>query len=140
MSDAPQVDLSQIRGDWHFHLNFLANAVSQTLIRAQKLWGEVQAEADDPAIGEMVSALNETWSRLEATGNDQDRIDITSPIVDEFLELNGRTKNPCDHFEEARELGGSASTYDTPLEDFTEAMRQARSFCEDLVMMREQKP
>ena len=37
MSNAPEVDFSQIRGDWHFHLNYLANAQNQML-----KWAEAQ--------------------------------------------------------------------------------------------------
>ena len=139
MSEA-EVDFSQIRGDWHFHINYLANAINQTLVRAVKMWGEVGAEAGDAAIGDLVSKMDETWKKLEATGNDQDRIDISSPLVDEFRELMNASKAPCDALEEAKGLGGSASTYDVPLEHFTEAVRQVRSFHDDLVMMREQKP
>ena len=140
MSDAPQVDLSQIRGDWHFHLNYLANAIKQSLVRAQKMWGEVKDEVNDATIEEFVDQLGASWSRLEATGNDKDRIDITSPVLDEFIDICARSKAPCDAMEEARGLAGSSSTNDNALEQFTEAMRQTRSFNDDLVMMREQKP
>ena len=139
MSEA-EVDFSQIRGDWHFHINYLSNAVAQSLKRAVKMWGDVSAEAGDPAIGELVGKLDDTWQRLEATGNDKDRIDVGSPILDEWLALCATVKAPCDALEESKKLGGSASIYDLPLEHFTEAMRQVRSFNDDLVMMREQKP
>lgn len=140
MSEAQAVDFSQIRGDWHFHLNFLANAVKQSLVRAQKMWSDVEAEAGSPAIGELVAKLGDAWTRLESTATAEDRIDITSPVLDEFMDLCTRTKEPCDAMETAKGLGGSASIYDSPLEHFTEAMRQVRSFNDDLVMMREQKP
>lgn len=140
MSDAPQVDFSQIRGDWHFHLNYLANAVKQSLVRAQKMWSEVKGEVNDAAIGELVDQLGETWSRLEGTATDKDRIDITSPILDEFMDVCTRSKAPCDAMEEAKGLAGACSINDNPLEQFAEAMRQTRSFNDDLVMMREQKP
>lgn len=140
MSDAPAVDFSHIRGDWHFHMNFLANAVKQSLVRAQKMWGEVESEAGSAAVGELVNKLGDAWSRLEGTATDKDPIEIASPIVDEFMELCAQCKAPCDELEAAKGLSGSASAYDTPLEQFTEAMRQVRSFNDDLVMMREQKP
>ena len=139
MSEA-EVDFSQIRGDWHFHINYLSNAVHQSLKRAVKMWGDVQSEAGDAAIGELVSKLDDTWGRLEQTAKAEDRIDVSSPILDEWLALCAEVKAPCDALEEAKGLSGSASTYDLPLEHFTEAMRQVRSFNEDLVMMREQKP
>lgn len=140
MSDAAEVDFSQIRGDWHFHMNFLANAVKQSLVRAQKMWGEVESEAGSPAIGELVTKLGDAWSGLEGTATDKDRIDIASAVLDEFMDLCTQSKEACDSLEEAKDLSGSASIYDTPLEQFTEAMRQVRSFNDDLVMMREQKP
>lgn len=140
MSDAAEVDFSQIRGDWHFHMNFLANAVKQSLVRAQKMWGEVESEAGSAAIGKLVGQLGDAWSRLENTATNQDRIDVTSPVLDEFMDLCTQSKEACDSLEEANDLSGSASVYDTPLEQFTEAMRQVRSFNDDLVMMREQKP
>ena len=140
MSNSPEVDFSQIRGDWHFHLNYLANAIKQSLVRAQKMWGEVGAEVDSDEIGQLVEELGETWSRLEATATAKDRIDITSPILDEFMAVCTRCKGPCDTIEESKGLAGSLSEHDTPMEQFTEAMRQTRSFNDDLVMMREQKP
>lgn len=140
MSDTHEVDLSQIRGDWHFHLNYLSNAVHQTLARADKLWGQVKADAGRDEIGELVAGLGKTWSGLEATGKAKDKIDIASPLLDEFLALAARTKAPCDALEESRGLGGSASIYDSPLEQFTESLRQIRGFSDDLVMMREQQP
>ncbi|UCG71460.1 MAG: hypothetical protein JSV45_09295 [Chromatiales bacterium] len=140
MSDAPQVDLSQIRGDWHFHLNYLTNAINQSLVRAQKMWREVKDEVNDATIGKFVDQLGDSWARLEATGNDKDRIDITSPILNEFMDICTRSKAPCDAMEEAKGLAGASSINDNPLEQFTEAMRQTRSFNDDLVMMRDQKP
>lgn len=140
MSDAPQVDLSQIRGDWHFHLNYLTNAIKQSLVRAQKMWGDVKDEVNDATIGKFVDQLGDSWARLEATGNDKDPIDITSPILNEFMDICTRSKAPCDAMEEAKGLAGASSINDNPLEQFTEAMRQTRSFNDDLVMMRDQKP
>jgi hypothetical protein len=140
MSDAPEVDFSQIRGDWHFHLNYLANAIARSLERAQKMWGAVGAEAGDEAIGQQIAQLGDVWAKLEATGNDKDRIDIASPLLDEFMALCAATKEPWDALEEAKGLSGSSSGEDTPLEQLTEAVRQTRSFNDDLVMMREQKP
>lgn len=140
MSDSAQVDFSQIRGDWHFHLNYLANAIKKSLVRAQKMWSQVQAEAGSNAIATLVDQLDDAWGRLEATATGEDSIDISSPIVDEFMELCTQTKAPCDALEESKGLAGASASTDTPLEQFTEAMRQTRSFNDDLVMMREQKP
>ena len=140
MSNAPEVDFSQIRGDWHFHLNYLANAQNQMLKWAEAHWPEVAAEANNPAIGELLEKIRGAWDRLNETGNDKDPLDVNSPLLDEFIALANQGKEPCDALEETKGIGGSASHYDTPLERFTEAMRGVRSFGEDFIMMREQKP
>jgi hypothetical protein len=59
-----KVDLSQIRGDWHFHSRYVTNAMDQTLKRLQKTWRALKARA--PAAGEvaMDGALMEEF--LEA--------------------------------------------------------------------------
>jgi hypothetical protein len=46
-----KVDLSQIRGDWHFHCRYVTNAMDQTLKRLQKTWRALNARA--PAAGEV---------------------------------------------------------------------------------------
>jgi hypothetical protein len=46
-----KVDLSQIRGDWHFHCRYVTNAMEQTLKRLQKTWRAVNAKST--AAGEM---------------------------------------------------------------------------------------
>lgn len=46
-----KVDLSQIRGDWHFHCRYVTNAMDQTLKRLQKTWRALNAQA--PAAGEV---------------------------------------------------------------------------------------
>jgi len=140
MSESSEVDFSQIRGDWHFHINYLANAARQSLVRAVKMWGNVQSEANDPAIGELVAKLEDTWGRLEQTATGDDKIDVNSPVLDEWLSVCDQVKTPCDALEVAKGLSGSGAVTDLPLEQFTEAMRQVRSFNEDLIMMREQKP
>ena len=61
-------------------------------------------------------------------------------LLDEFIAQIGQTKEACDAMETAKGCSGSSSTYDTTLEHFTEAVRQARGFVPDLVMMREQRP
>ena len=46
MSDQ-EVDFSQIRGDWFFHMNYLINALEQTQKRQAKLWRQVKAARND---------------------------------------------------------------------------------------------
>ncbi|RMF96560.1 MAG: hypothetical protein D6727_07685 [Gammaproteobacteria bacterium] len=140
MSEAKQVDFSQIRGDWHFHLNYLANAIQSMLDLATRLWQQVGDDAGAPAIGEALEKVRDCWEELRTTADDEDPFDINSRLLDEFMALVAATKEPCDALEEARQLQGSASIYDRPLEQFTEAMRGLRAFNPDLEMMREQKP
>ena len=40
-----KVDLSQIRGDWHFHTRYVTNAMDQTLKRLHKTWRALLARA-----------------------------------------------------------------------------------------------
>ena len=44
-------DLSQIRGDWNFHMRYATNAIEQTVSRLTKVWEEMKANA--PAEGEV---------------------------------------------------------------------------------------
>ena len=46
MSDQ-EVDFSQIRGDWFFHMNYLINALEQTQKRQAKLWRQIKAARND---------------------------------------------------------------------------------------------
>ena len=46
-----QADLSQIRGDWNFHMRYATNAIEQTVARLNKVWEEMKANA--PAEGEV---------------------------------------------------------------------------------------
>ena len=140
MSTAPQVDFSQIRGDWHFHMNFLANAVSQTLKRAVKLWDPLKASVKAPEVEALLKKQVEVWARLDKDRDAKGSINVASPVLQEFISLCGQTQAPCDALEVASGASGSSSIYDSPLEHFTEAMRQVRSFADDLEMMREQKP
>lgn len=61
------------------------------------------------------------------------------PYLD-FIAVCRSTKGPCDELEQAHGAGGSSSIYDNELEQFTESCRQARDICDDLEMMREQRP
>jgi len=135
-----QVDLSQIRGDWNFHINYLNNAVQQTLKRANALWPRIAEQAGDGAVGDLLEQQTALWRELNDQLDEKGALPVTSDLLDRFVEVTQQTKAPCDALEEAEGAGGSSSTFDTTLEQFTEAMRQVRSFCEDLTMMRGQKP
>ncbi len=139
MSDSPEVDFSQIRGDWHFHIDYLSNAVEQTLVRVLKLLPKVKDEVGSN-ITELVEKQSEVWTNFRKDRDPKGSINVTNPLLDEFFELAKQTKAPCDAFEEKKGLSGSSSSYDNTLEQFTESVRQLRSFVDDLVMMREQRP
>jgi hypothetical protein len=135
-----QIDLSQIRGDWYFHMNYVINGINQTLKRALKLWDEVKDEVDADEVGRLVKQQADIWAQLASDLDDKDMIKTDSPLLQEFIDVCRSTKGPCDALEEAQGTGGSSSIYDTTLEQFTEACRQGRAFCDDLEMMREQRP
>lgn len=138
--DDPEVDLSEIRGDWHYHMRFLTNSMTQTLKRAVKLWDEVKSEVDDESIGRLVARQSGAWTELTDDRDAEDAVKTDSEGFQQFLDLCRSTKEPCDALELAKGLGGSSSIYDNTLEQFTEACRQARGLCDDLQMMREQRP
>ena len=135
-----EVDLSQIRGDWHFHINYLTNAIDATIRRSLKLWDKVKGDADIEQVGELVTRQAEIWGQVTADRDDKNAIKTDSSLLAEFIEVCRSTKEPCDALEIAKGASGSSSFYDNELEQFTESCRQARGFCDDLEMMREQRP
>ncbi len=73
MSDQ-EVDLSSIRGDWYFHMNYLINALEQTQKFQMKLWRKIKASRDvdgippveqDELIGEFIEAVRMTNSFMD---------------------------------------------------------------------------
>ncbi len=58
------VDLSQIRGDWKFHMDYLTNAVTQTMKRQLKDWGELSAGANNAGIEEAMTRQKALWDEL----------------------------------------------------------------------------
>ena len=133
-----QVDLSQIRGDFTFHMEYLTNAITQTLKRELQLWESLgQSEA---TIDELVKGQVRIWEELTGKSDVSGSIPAADDLVQAFIDISARTKPACDAFEETNELSGSLFHTDTPAEQFTEACRQIRTLCEDLIMMREQDP
>ena len=133
-----QVDFSQIRGDWAFHMEYLTNAITRTLKRELLLWeslGQSEATIDDLDKDQV-----RIWEELTGKSDVSGSIPVADDLVQAFIDVSARTKSPCDAFEEANELSGSLFHTDTPAEQFTEACRQIRTLCEDLIMMREQDP
>jgi len=138
-AEAPQVDLSQIRGDYHFHMNYVNNAVTQTQKRVDKMWADLN-DTGNEELGAMVARLSTLWSQLLRGANDKGTPRFDSNEYQDFLETALATKDVCDTLEAERGESGSCSWQDTPLEQFTEACRQLRGLCDDLEMMREQQP
>jgi hypothetical protein len=138
--DEPDVDFSEIRGDWYFHMAFLVNGMNHTLSRAGKLWAQVGSEVDDDEIGRLVSQQAALWTQISGAADERGAIRTDGELLTEFIEMCRSTKAPLDAMEQARGATGSSSIYDSTLEQFTEACRQARGFCDDLEMMREQRP
>lgn len=128
------VDLSQIRGDWHFHMRFLANAITQTMKRQVSSWGDLKSEVSDDSIGQAVSREADMWSEITSNLDDKGAIHIGSDLIPDFIKVCRDTFPACDALVEA---GDPA---DQKLEEFTEAARQVRGLCDDLEMMREQAP
>ena len=123
------VDLSQIRGDWKFHMDFLQNAVEQTLKREAKSWA---ALGGDATIDANVQAQQTLWTDLKAGANDAGTINTTDGKMEEFIVASLASKPICDAYEDGN---GSEA-----VEEFTEACRQARALCDDLEMMKGQRP
>jgi len=127
-------DLSQIRGDWHFHMKFLANAITQTMKRQVSSWGDLKSEVSDDGIDKAVKLEADMWSEITSNLGDQGAVLIGSDQIPEFIKVCRDTFPACDALVEA---GDPA---DQKLEEFTEAARQVRGLCDDLEMMREQAP
>jgi hypothetical protein len=133
-----QVDLSQIRGDWAFHMNYLTNAIEQTVKRQLKLMDEAGVSAGE--IEQLVKKQAGIWQAVIADSDSDGVIPTADSRVQEFIEVSRQTKPLCDAYEEAEGLSGACYVTDSPAEQFTEACRQVRGLCDDLEMMREQRP
>jgi hypothetical protein len=127
-------DLSQIRGDWHFHMKFLANAVTQTMKRQVSSWADLKTQLSDDSIDQAVSGEVELWAKIRSKLDDEGAIEIGSELIPEFIKICRDTFPACD----ALVVAGDPA--DQKLEEFTEAARQVRGLCDDLEMMREQAP
>jgi len=134
----PDVDLSQIRGDWTFHIKYLTNAIDQTIKRQLEL--SVEARIDAAELKQLVQKQADIWRAVTAGSDSDGVISTTDSRLQEFIDVSRQTKEPCDAYEESEGLGGSGNFTDLPAEHFTEACRQVRALCDDLEMMREQRP
>jgi hypothetical protein len=134
MSDAG-VDLSQIRGDWYFHMSFLSNAINNTMVRLQKSWAALKpAVSDAGQIDTSVSQQASVWREIAADVDAEGAVRATNDKVPGFIQLCRDGFAACDA------LSAAGDPADQVLEEFTEAARQVRGLCDDLEMMREQSP
>ena len=90
------VDLSQIRGDWKFHMDYVQNAIEQTLKRQRSSWGEL---GDDAAIDASVSQQNQLWDDLKAGANDKGTISTTDGVATEFIGVCRGSRDLCDAYQ-----------------------------------------
>ena len=130
--NAPSDDLPQIRGDWNFHMNYVANAVTQTMKRQVKMWSDLGL--DNAAVDSAVRQQADLWDAI--AGDLNERGTIKPENSGDFIEACRGAKDMLDKLEVDNGAQGSGSWQDTPLELFTEAARQLRGLCDDLELMR----
>ncbi|MFQ5633960.1 MAG: hypothetical protein ACE5G3_01330 [Gammaproteobacteria bacterium] len=123
------VDLSQIRGDWKFHMDYLQNAVVQTLKRQRQYWDELGGNDE---IGTSVARQNELWAELLKGADNKGTIVTTDGMLEEFIGACRAGKEVCDTYQDDND-GETVA-------EFAEACRQVRALCDDLEMMRDQRP
>lgn len=123
------VDLSQIRGDWKFHMDYVQNAIDQTLKRQVKSWGQLD---DDAEIGASVEQQAQMWADLKANANEKGTISTTDGKLQEFIAACRGAKERCNTFQDQDDS--------ELVEEFVEACRQVRGLCDDLEMMIGQRP
>jgi len=134
MSEAG-VDLSQIRGDWKFHMDYLTNAITQTMKRQVNLWGELKSKAADETVNTIDKAMTRQkalWDKLTANTDSTGTIPTADADCADFIVICRDAKGICD------ELQGRDDSL--LVEEFAEACRQTRGLCDDLEMMKEQRP
>ena len=127
-----QVDLSQIRGDWYFHMNYVTNAITQTLKRQKSLWDGLDSGVRDPDVDEAVQQQQKLWGQLIDGSDGKGVIPLTDQLLNDYIEACRSTKTVCD--------GVLDKSDSLPVEEFSEACRQARALCDDLELMRETRP
>lgn len=123
------VDLSQIRGDWKFHMDYLQNAIDKTIQRQEKYWSEL---GDDAQIGAAVDQQSSIWAGLRENQNEKGTISTTDGQMEAFIDACRGAKGLCDAYEDKIDS--------EIVEEFTEACRQLRALCDDLILLKEQRP
>ena len=123
------VDLSKIRGDWKFHIDYLQNAMDRTLERQRSDWKGLN---DDAGIAASVEQQNKLWADLHAGANDKGTISTTDGVLTEFIAVCRASQDICNAYQDRNDSEAA--------EEFAEACRQARALCDDFEMMVGQRP
>ena len=123
------VDLSQIRGDWKFHMDYLQNAIDRTIKRQLQYWEQL---GDDEVIDSDVATQSRIWRELRANANDKGTISTTDGQMEEFIAACRGGKDRCDAYED--------KVSSEIVEEFAEACRQLRALCDDLELLKGQRP
>lgn len=124
-----QVDLSQIRGDWNFHMNYVTNAITQTLKRQKRLWDELEPGVRSADVDEAVQQQQNLWSQLIDSAGSGGTIPLNDQLLNDYIDACRSSQAVCD--------GVLDKSDSLPVEEFSEACRQARALCDDLELMRE---
>jgi len=123
------VDLSQIRGDWKFHMDYVQNAIAQTLKRQLTDWAKL---GNDLEIDASVKEQNRIWAELNSGANAGGTISTTDGLLEQFIAACRASKPLCDAYQDRHS--------EADAEEFAEACRQVRALCDDLEMMKGQRP
>jgi hypothetical protein len=132
----PQVDFSAIRGDWRFHMNYVSNAISRTLTRELKYWDKLGGKSPKKELDDAVKRQTETWKSIMSSPDPKGSIRVEAAAINDFLAACRATREPCDAWVDQ----SAASPNLANLKEFAEACRQLRGLCDDVEMMRDQKP
>ena len=122
-------DLPQIRGDWKFHIDYVQNAIDQTLKRVDATMPKVDGAAE---LGEVCQSTSRLWAELKSNANDRGTISTTDGQMEEFIEVCRSSKPLCDSLEDSSDSAN--------VEELAEACRQARALCDDLELLQGQRP
>jgi hypothetical protein len=123
------VDLSQIRGDWKFHMNYLQNAMDRTLERQRRDWAGL---GDDADLAASVEQQNKLWADLHAGANDKGTIPTADGVLTEFIAVCRASRDLCNAYQDRNDSAAA--------EELAESCRQARALCDDFEMMIGQRP
>jgi len=132
----PQLDFSAIRGDWRFHMSYVSNAVNRTLARELKYWGQLGGKSPKKDLDDAVKRQADTWKAIMSNLDPKGSIRVEAAVINDFRGACRATREPCD----AWVVQSGASPNLATVKELAEACRQLRGLCDDLELMREQKP